>query len=71
MDPGPWYFPDEEGDEDGEEDWVPKTSTKEERSNAASGGGVGPPEDHDHWKSKLPPFGMPLQGGDSIETCLA
>ena len=60
LDPGPWYFPDEEGDEDGEEDWVPKTSIKEERSTVVGGAS-------DHWKSKLPPpFGIPLQSFDFI-----
>ena len=58
------YFPDVEEGEEEQEDWVPKMPTREEEGLIVS-------EDKNHWKSKLPPFGIPLQGSNLNETILA
>ena len=58
------YFPDLEEGEEEQEDWVPKTPTREEQKLIVSG-------DKNHWKSQLPPFGIPLQGSNLNETILA
>ena len=58
------YFPDVEEGEEEQEDWVPKTPTREEEGLIVSG-------DKNQWKSKLPPFGIPLQGSNLNETNLA
>ena len=58
------YFPDVEEGEEEQEDWVPKTPTREEEKLIVN-------EDKNHWKSQLPPFGIPLQGSNLNETILA